>query len=409
MAASERVRPASWLRRFGLLLAIAVGLLAFGPQPAAQAHAFLLSSNPADGAVLPAAPSQLRLQFSETVVVEVTRIDVVGADGSTVRPSHLRLTGNSADPEDPVELVGDLPALANGAFRVSWQTLSRDDLHRTAGVFVFGVGERVSPAGVSEPRPRAEEAALRWLLFLGLAGCLGGALAGRLAMTAPAVKRPLAATAKVSAAGAVIALLASWALLAEQARVSGVAIGRLLTGSYGAHWMLREFGVLLLVIAAGIALSHRLRPVRLGCLIAGAALAALGSAELGHARSAGPTALLADGAHLVAAAVWSGTLACLVCLALVGSRAGDRSAAIRASLVGFGRPALCCVATILITGVYLSSTVVGSVDAALLTFYGRVLLVKVAIFGAIAVLGLVNHGWVRRPGRLPRASLLAEA
>lgn len=400
------------LGRIGMLAAIALGLLVLGPAPNAQAHAYLVGSNPADGASLPAAPTQLRLQFSETVVLDQTRIDVVAANGTVARPDRLRIEGSSDDPEDPVELVGDLPALAPGAYRISWQTLSRDDLHRTAGVLVFGIGQRVAPVGVSEPMPRAEEAALRWTLFLAVSLALGGGLAARLCQRAGG--RSLIAecvrSQYLSAVGAVVALPVSWLLLAEQASSAGLPIGRLLGSDYGLHWTVREAGLALLV---GWALRARPLAARGSpglLVVAGAVLTAVGSAELGHARGAGLTALLADSAHLLAAAIWSGAVLVLALAGLRGLRAGgERARAMRAAIRGFGRPAAVCVATVLVTGVYLSSTVIGSVDALLLTFYGRLLLVKLAAVLIVLALGLLNHRRVRRPGGPVRRGLAADA
>ena len=47
---------------------------------------------------------------------------------------------DSEDTEEPVEVVATLPTLQRSSYRVSWETLSSDDLHRTSGVLVFGVG-----------------------------------------------------------------------------------------------------------------------------------------------------------------------------------------------------------------------------------------------------------------------------
>lgn len=400
--------PTRPLRAVLLLVAITVGLLALGPIPSAGAHAFLISSNPADGAQLPGAPSQLRLQLSETVVLEQTRIDLVGT-GATVQPSHLRLEGASGDPEDPVELVGDLPRLTTGAYRVSWQTLSRDDLHRTAGVFVFGIGQRVAPAGVSEPLPRPEEALLRWLLFAALAACLGGSLAARLFGRAglPIEARQ---AESIAADGALSAVLGSWLLLAVQAHSSRLSPPGLLSGSYGGHWLVRELGLVLLVAAAVRARRHPSGRLRALLTLTGAALAGLGAAELGHASSTGLTAVLADTCHLLAAAGWSGAVVLLAVLGYRGLRAGGEHArTVRAALRAFGAPATACIAVIVLSGLYLTSTVVASVDAALLTFYGRVLLAKLALFGAVGVLGWLNHRRVRQAGGPIRRSLLTDA
>ena len=49
--------------------------------PAAHAHTFLVGSNPADGQVLDAAPSVLRLDFSESVVLGATQVTITDGHG----------------------------------------------------------------------------------------------------------------------------------------------------------------------------------------------------------------------------------------------------------------------------------------------------------------------------------------
>ncbi|MDX6280689.1 MAG: copper resistance protein, partial [Kribbellaceae bacterium] len=119
-------------RLVGLLILVGV-LFAWSPQTA-SAHAYLTSASPADGSSLSAAPTRLRLAFSETVVPAATQIDVVAEDGKHYAVTNVRVVGEGG--EEPSEVLATLPALPKGAYRVSWQTLSADDLHRTAGVLV---------------------------------------------------------------------------------------------------------------------------------------------------------------------------------------------------------------------------------------------------------------------------------
>jgi len=77
----RRSRGASGLLVSALaLLAVLVALVAGAPP--AQAHAFLTGSNPADGAVLEAAPSVLTLRFSERVLLSGSLI-VFGLSASS--------------------------------------------------------------------------------------------------------------------------------------------------------------------------------------------------------------------------------------------------------------------------------------------------------------------------------------
>jgi copper transport protein len=398
-----------------ITLALAAGaFLLLLPATPAGAHAFLSDSNPADGAVLSTAPQVLRLAFSESVVLSATHIDVVDADGTHYAVSNIHLVGgDSGSTEDPVQVVAGLPVLPHSAYRVSWQTLSSDDLHRTSGVLVFGVGRPVTAAGPREPAPRLDESSLRWLLLLSLSISLGGLLAARLVRRASADGSGVRRCTRLSAAGAVSGALCAAALLADQYVTSGSSLASLLRASYGEKWLLREIGFALLVNAAFMARrAPTPRSLRVAVTTAGAVCVCVGSALLGHSgtgKGLAITRVAADGAHLAAAALWAGTLAVLVVVAFPLLRTGKiSSVGARTILRSFGWYAAACVSVVVVTGVYLASDVVGSVDAALLTTYGRTLLVKVGVVAGVGVLGVVNHRRVRA-NRLPARTVVAEA
>jgi copper transport protein len=403
-----------------VLLAVAATALA-GPAPAAQAHSFLVASNPADGQVLVEAPSQLRLDFSESVVLGATRIDVVDGSGRRITPTGLRLVshGNAGDTELPVEVVANLPILAHSSYRVSWETLSSDDLHSTSGVLVFGVGQPVTAGGLAEPSPSPIEAGLRWLILVGLSGALGGALAIRLLERAggPEASRVALLARKISAGGAIIGAGVAVILLVSQLAAGGGRGAALLWSSYGVRWGLREVGLLLLLGSATVRAPARTVPARASRLLlpAGAALATGGTAMLGHSGAgAAPniTRVIASAAHLGAATTWAGCVVVLsaVLVLRVGGGAPSRDLA-RTVLRGFGPPAAACVAVMVVTGVYLSSKVIGSVDAALFTVYGRTLLAKVTLAGVAGSLALANTLRLRRHGghATPGRTVVAEA
>ena len=405
-------------------LFVAGALIAFsvlGPAPAAQAHAFLESSNPADGSVVATAPSTLQLSFSESVVLSAVRIDLVDAQGRHVAPTAVRLQpeGDPGGTEDPVAIVADLPDLVRGVYRVSWETLSSDDLHRTAGVLVFGVGagQSVQAAGVVESQPRIDEASLRWLVLLSLALCLGGALASRLLGREDSPQGAAASRAATrwsltgAAAGTVLTVL----LLVDQLAPGDTGARQLLLGWYGERWLLRELGLVLLLSSVLLSLRERLPRVGTWLFLSGAAMASAGTALLGHAGAdarLSVTRVAADAAHLAAATTWAGTL--VVLTVVVGPRlltGALGSGVVRGVLRSFGVPAAVCVSVMVVTGVYLTSGVIGSVDAALLTTYGRVLLLKIFVAALAGALALVTHLRLRRrnPTTLPRRSVAIEA
>ena len=98
----------------------------------ADAHAFLLKSDPPVGATV-TAPKTLRLEFSEAVELAFSGIDVANGSGGAVAAQNVRLNSN-----DHKVLMADLPPLSPGAYRVKWHVVSVDT-HRTEGDFAFNV------------------------------------------------------------------------------------------------------------------------------------------------------------------------------------------------------------------------------------------------------------------------------
>jgi copper transport protein len=408
-------RARSVLTRIGLVGLVAALAVLVGPVPAAQAHAFLAGSSPSDGQLLADPPAQIRLGFSESVVLSATRIDVVDATGRHLDLTGLRIesSADAADLEQPVEIVVDLPPMDRSAYRVSWATLSSDDLHATEGVLVFGVGQAVTAGGLDEPSPRPVEATLRWLLLLGLSGALGGPLALRLLVRAAGSDGATSLARRSASGGAVVGAVVAVLLLLDQLGASGADPVRLLGGGYGARWAVREVG---LVVLAASGLSRVRASSRHSVLFGvGAALACVGTATLGHSAGGGGLDVMriaASAAHLAGAATWSGCLTVLTVALVLSVRGGPttRQVAGRA-LRAFGPPAAVCVSVVVVTGFYLTSGVVGSVDAALGTTYGRALLLKVGLAAAAGALALVNTSRLHRAARLrpPRRTVVAEA
>lgn len=120
-------------RAAGRTLAIAVMAAAFGlaAVPAASAHAHLEKAEPAVGATVSGAPSEIRLRFSEPVEVRFSSIEVSRAEGGSVA------AGASAG--EPGVLVLKLARpLAPGGYKVRWKVISVDS-HKTEGSFGFEV------------------------------------------------------------------------------------------------------------------------------------------------------------------------------------------------------------------------------------------------------------------------------
>ena len=114
-------------------LAAALAALACACAPAAWAHARLQASTPKADTVVSPAPAQVRLQFNEPLEAPFSKLRLVDEGGAVVEPAKT-----AVDAADPKALVGTLPALHSGAWRVQWSTVTRDG-HKVKGEFGFRV------------------------------------------------------------------------------------------------------------------------------------------------------------------------------------------------------------------------------------------------------------------------------
>jgi methionine-rich copper-binding protein CopC len=129
------------LRTLAVLVAVAVGLLAGAG--AAQAHATLVSTDPADGSTVAVVPTQVTLTFDEPVRSLGTQVVVLAPDGRTVSSGDAVL----ADTSVSEALTSGLPA---GAYTVEWRVTSADG-HPLSGKLVFTAAAGTAPAGSTAP------------------------------------------------------------------------------------------------------------------------------------------------------------------------------------------------------------------------------------------------------------------
>jgi methionine-rich copper-binding protein CopC len=100
----------------------------------AEAHARLLSADPAPGSVLRRSPAVISLRFSEPLVTGLCGMTLVDSQGRAApldKPQPVR--------GDPHRLTAAAPRpLPAGAYTLRWTALSTDT-HRTTGSFGFRI------------------------------------------------------------------------------------------------------------------------------------------------------------------------------------------------------------------------------------------------------------------------------
>jgi putative copper resistance protein D len=99
----------------------------------------------------------------------------------------------------------------------------------------------------------------------------------------------------------------------------------------------------------------------------------------------------ADILHLLAAAAWVGALVPLVLLLTTVNKDEASVAIARAAVLRFSTLGIAAVGTLLVTGIVNSWYLVGSVGALTGTYYGQLLLAKLALFFAMVAIAAVNR------------------
>jgi copper transport protein len=375
-----------------------IALVALAAAPQATAHAELVDSRPAAGAIVEDA-GEIVLRFSEPVETALGAVRVFDPTGGRVDEGALTQPSSR---QIAVRLKTDLP---RGTYTVSWRLISADG-HPLHGVFVFHVGMRGNP-GASAPVAIDEDngsavvdvafAFTRFLVLALILICLGAAVV-LAAVVRPgdgveAVRRRLLGALAV-AAGA-LAAVSLLGLPLQAASAGGLpfreaarweSLSAVLDTRFGEMWAWRAWLALTLgLLALAARRGHELRVPAV--IVAG--MLAVTPAAAGHASVSGALPFVSDVAHVVAASVWAGGLAFLVA-ALVLARTDRWRLAARA-VPRFSSIAVVALAVLVVAGVANGYFEVREWRGLWETTYGLLLVAKVALVVPILALGAYNN------------------
>ncbi|HET8618552.1 MAG TPA: copper resistance protein CopC [Acidimicrobiales bacterium] len=389
----------------------------------ADAHAELLSTEPAAGERLDTAPTQVVLHFSEAVGIDEDLVRVLDGSGEDVEggsPRHV--------PGEQSSVALELPPLEDGAYVVAYRVISSDS-HPVGGAFTFHVGEPEAGSAAGDQAliddvlagtARGGDPALgvtfgiaRFAAFAGIA-VLVGALAF-LAWLWPAGRDDRRARSIVAVAWWVTLVATALCIPLQAAYTLGgtladafdpSVVGDELSVQTGRSWLSR---LVVLVVLAVVVRARRPNP----WVVSGLGLALLVTVSLtGHAVSGRLVALAftVDVVHLAAASVWLGGLTLLVGALLWRGRGADPDGmdTIDAVVRAFSTVAFAAVAVIVATGTVQSWRQLGGWDALWGTDYGGLLTAKVVLFGGMLVAAAFSRTWVlRRAAARTRALALS--
>jgi copper transport protein len=333
--------------------------------PAAAAHASLVSTSPAQDAVVAVAPSEVVLTFSETVSGGGSALRVFDPSGTQLAGLKDRFVDNRLSTKLP-------PLTAKGSYTVAWNVVSADG-HPVGGTFLFHYQTKT----LTKP-----------LI----------ALTGNSTPFGAAVLRVLGALALFASLTAIAGPWWFGRRRVADRRLWSVAIagGLLLLG--GGVWVAGSLavftstatGVAVLVVVGLTVLGVIVAPTRAGPPLATVALIA--AALPGHAVSLAPVPLSATftAIHVLCAAAW---ITNLVQLDRVARR--DDASTLRAEIFRRSPVLMGSVAVLAGTGLWLAIDRVGFTTL-LDTTYGKLAAVKLGLLvGALAL--AVYHRFVLAP------------
>src|SRR6266542_802330 len=406
-----------------LAVALLAGVVLLLAAPAASAHALLRSSDPSSGASLGKAPEKVTLTFTEPPDLTLSTVHVLDSTGRAVESGRAK-----GVPGKPLVLEVPLGQLPNGAYTVSWRTVSRADGHLTNGSFAFGVGVQApsatsggAPAAATSPSPSVLGVAGRWAFDWGLI-LLVGAVASSLLVfrrREDGPPLPLLGGALALAAAGLAAMI-----VAEHSRV-GVAFGDLLGSPTGSKLINQAVVLAVTALVLGAVARWPRRPELLVLLGVVAAATMLVHVAGGHAAGEAiltPLNVLVQWAHLLAVGVWVGGFLWLllglrgagaagsgpepgngsqatmgqeertspapVGTAVMTAPSGDeRVLAVRR----FSAMATVALGVVVLTGLTRAVIEVRSWHGLFSTSFGRTLLIKLALVAGLIALGAVNR------------------
>jgi copper transport protein len=269
---------------------------------AAQAHATLLSSLPADGAMVASAPSIVTLKFNEPVMPAIVRL---------IAPDGMAITlPNEASGET---LEFKLPALGIGTHVLSWRVTSADG-HPVGGSLLFSVGRASIPVNAATQTSASiitATAFARLALYIGLFFGVGGVFFRLWIVELPLSALPLVRWSLRLGLAAVVPALGLQGLDLLGAPFANIADGA--TWRAAAETSLAAT-LALAAVAMLIALAILLVPVSHAiaryATLAAFGLGAAAFAASGHASNAPPQWFMRPTIwlHTACVALWAGSL-----------------------------------------------------------------------------------------------------
>lgn len=400
-----------WWRHYLPIILLGTIVLVVPGIPQSFAHSSTINSSPKPFESMAAAPKEVKVFFSEPIELSYSKITVIGSDGSRVDMNDQHFVDGDAQ-SIAVTLRPNLP---DGVYTVTTRVLSAVDGHVVDGAYTFGVGTgtAVSP-DVSTVKPAKvlllPEALSKFPGMVGQVMVVGAAFAA-LWLWKPIGRVPWLFNAlaahrvaidknmmKIVVIGVALVLASGVAMIIVQATSIGAGIYDAIATKFGNVWLARMLlSSILMAMVLSIyrkAVKNNTSPSRvevLVMLVIGFAVLATSSLIVHAAAKSQIDAIALDFFHDAAASMWIGGIILLGFVAapkLFEIRDEKvKLAAISILIPRFSTIVVTLLGISVLTGPLLLWVIESNISLTVASFYGKVLITKLALVGVMLALG----------------------
>jgi copper transport protein len=363
---------------------------------------------------------------SDPVDIRYSSVKVVDPSGNQIDKKDLHYING-----DPTTLSVTLPAgIKDGVYTVSTKMLDETDGHVTENAFVFGVGHATVPSSAPSAGSALSsllyipEAFARFPTLVGQVIIVGGAFAtlwlwkpvtkiSWLPNTIADIHRKInKRVAILMLIGCAILIASDFGMIYAEANSIGVSVFEAVGTKFGGVWIFRLITTLILTgLSVVLAFNQRRRkdkgamtskPITYGLLGVGL-VALLTTSLIGHGASLTPASipLMIDFTHNVAASLWIGGVIYLAFVLVPSIKQSQTDQYSRASLLSLLIPRFSIIpvvilGVIVITGPFLLYLIEPDLALTLASLYGKALIAKLVLAGAMIGIGAYNQYIIHR-------------
>lgn len=387
-----------------LLLIFSLGI------PLAYAHPTVKYSDPASSTTVSAGITQVVIRYSEAIEIDFSAIKVLDNNGNQIDNRDTKYF------EGDYSLVVTTPPLTDGIYTVTSKVLSKVDGHLVDEVFLFGVGN----ASVPPPRQKDvtesiyfPEAGTRFPGFVGQVIVLGAAISSLVMWNAiqgkNLIKENITELQKfyhskfssITGIGLFLVFASNVLMLVVQTIRLEASASSVLQTSFGSVWILR-MAITIILLAIWFLMENKTSvSSKKQALMLGLSLVLIGTTTIiGHGTASEQTsAIIIDYVHNLIASIWIGGIVffAFILLPTFSRLDGNKKELVTLSMIPkFSAMIIISLGILIITGPTLLWLLEDDVALLSQSYYGFLIIAKIAIASVMVALGGYNQFRVQR-------------